>query len=163
MKCVRRGPYPNTHPAQAIHLQHQFHKRPASSTRHHSVIPILSRIDINPKRIRQGDGSKQCLPKKVEGHSLIRTERYLHHILLNQIHPSIPVACLPQLGLKDWKGGGASTSFWRMDESLFHIPNLRVIMYHRLLNSPHPICSIGWPSALQFYVVLVHWRRAVYW
>ncbi len=101
MKCVCRGPYPNTPPAQAIHLQHQFCKQPASSMRHHSVIPILSRMDIVPKKIRQGDGSKQCLPEKVEGHLLIRMGRYLHHILLNQIHPSIPAACLPQLGLKD--------------------------------------------------------------
>jgi hypothetical protein len=30
-------------------------------------------MDIGPKRIRQGDGSKQCLPEKVEGHLLIRT------------------------------------------------------------------------------------------
>ena len=66
-----RGPYPNTPPAQAIHLQHQFHKQPASSTRHHSISPILSWMDIDPKRICQGDGSEQCLPKKVEGHLLI--------------------------------------------------------------------------------------------
>jgi hypothetical protein len=76
VKCVCRGPYPNTPPAQAIHLQHQFRKQPASSTRHHSISPILSRMDIDPKRICQEDGSERCLPKKIEEHLLIRTGRY---------------------------------------------------------------------------------------
>ena len=36
----------------------------------------LSRMDIGPRRIRQGDGSEQCLPEKIEGHLLFDKGRY---------------------------------------------------------------------------------------
>jgi hypothetical protein len=38
-------------------------------------------MDIDPKGFGQGDGSKKCLPKILEGYLLVGKERHLHLIL----------------------------------------------------------------------------------
>ncbi len=112
-------------------------------------------MDIDPIMICQGDGSKQCLPQKVEGRLLMRKGRYLHHISLNQIHPREPTDSPARL---DWNlgRGAASTWFWWMDESLFHIPHLWIIMYHTSLDRSHSIHPVCGPPTLKFYIMLVH-------
>ena len=112
-------------------------------------------MDIDLTKISQGDGSEQCLPKKVEGHLLMRKGRYLHHILLNQTHPREPTACPAWL---DWNlgRGATSTSFWRTDESLFYIPHLWIIIYHRSLDGSHSICPVPGPPTLEIYIALAH-------
>ncbi len=43
-----------------------------------------------------------------------------------------------------------------MDESLFNIPNLKIIVYHWSLNDSHSISPVSRPAALKLYVVLVY-------
>ncbi len=131
--------------AACIHKQASFGKSKSSRT------------DVNLNRISQGDGSEQCLPKKVEGHLQIWKGRYLHHILLNQIHPSNLWLTSPSW-TETLGEGPLSTSFWRTDESLFHIPHLWIIMYHWLLNGSQTIYPVSGPPALKLYVMLVHLR-----
>ena len=63
-----RGPYPKYTSCAGISLAASILQAACVLIEALFSNSILSRMDIGPRRSRQGDGSKQSLPKKIEGH-----------------------------------------------------------------------------------------------
>jgi hypothetical protein len=71
---VCRGPYPKYTSCAGISLTASILRAACVLNKALFSNSNLSWMDIGPRRIRQGDGSEQCLPKKIKGHLLLERE-----------------------------------------------------------------------------------------